>query len=180
MEALKQECSIHLYSSFSLFKLEDLMRSLLLNLVYYSKKNLGKILTSMGILFLVIGLLFLSPLPSTVSILAFFLGITFTLIGILVYTESIMHNILKTEKIGSILVVVSIILFAGSFAFFLFRDIGQVVIVVPFGLKIKSENGPHIFEFRIVEFKYPLLWLSKWLFIAGLISLIVGFILKNR
>lgn len=149
------------------------------NIEYYFKRNLGKILTSIGILFLFAGLLLLSTLPSIFSILSFFLGITFTFIGILIHTESITCNVTRTEKIGSMLIVVSVILFAGSFAFFLFRDVGKFTIVVPFGLKIKSENGAHIFEFRIVEFKYPLLWLSKWLFIGGLIFLIIGCILKN-
>jgi len=145
----------------------------------YFEENAGKILIVIGITSFTLGLLFLSSLPSIISIFGFFFGIIFTFTGILVHTETIVHNVSRADKVGAILIVISVVFFAGSFACFLVRDIGRVVVVVPFGFKLRSEGNPRIFEVRIAEFSYPFLWLVKPLFLAALGSLIMGIILKH-
>jgi len=145
----------------------------------YFEENAGKILIVIGITSFTLGLLFLSSLPSMISIFGFFFGIIFTFAGILVHTETIVHNVSRADKVGAILIVISVVFFAGSFACFLVRDIGRVVVVVPFGFKLRSGENPRIFEVRIAEFSYPFLWLVRPLFLAALGSLIMGIILKH-
>jgi len=142
---------------------------------YYIEDNADKILIAIGITSLTIGLLFLSILISMISILGFFFGMIFTFVGILMRIGTIVDNVSRAEKIGAILIVISVVFFAGSFSCFLVREIARVLLV-----PLLSHGVFLGYELRIAEFNYPFLWLIKPLFLAGLGSLIAGIILKNR
>jgi len=147
---------------------------------YFLEDYADSILIITGVASFSVGLLLLSSLPSTASILGFFFGIILTATGFLVRTEVIIHNDSRASKMGALLIFASVVLFAACFNCFLLRDIGQIVVVVPFGFKLKIGESPRFFEVRIVEFSYPLHWLIIPLFLGAISSLITGIVLKRR
>jgi len=146
---------------------------------FFLEENLGKILFTIGIIFLSIGVLSWSVFGSSISILGFFLGVTLTGIGLLVKIEAVTSGSSRKKKLGSFLAATSMFFFAGACVAAIFTEIERIYPVIPleFHTFVPPELNPYEPSWETVQ---PFSWLFVPLFSIGLCFLVFGLILKKR
>ena len=141
----------------------------------YVSENLGKIAFSVGALLLLIGVMTINVYGSVLSAGSFFFGILFVVYGLFVQAGVLSENLLSLTGIGTILVCVSIVLLAFSFAVVQFID------VTPTGIirQILPHGGGFTGEYKLnFVSAHPFGWLSDLSLEVGIVLFIVGGIFK--
>jgi hypothetical protein len=141
-------------------------------------ENKYNLVVAAGIVLLFAGILDLSTITSSAAVVTVFLGLVLTPIGVLAKLEIITLNFSTREKIGSLLIVMSILFFSGSIVGPLVQDIAGVRVLTPFGAA-RAGLSPDTKEVR-VELGHPFLWIVVPLAIAGVVCLVLGIVLKKR
>ena len=146
-------------------------------------ERLSDVLLFTGIAALVLGVMTFSLNTSLVSALGFFLGISLTGISIMAKTGVLAVEDSLTRKIGALLLLASVLFFAGAFVSFAVIGIGRILI--PGANEILAANegsarlNPSHHRVQVI-IEHPLLGFTALFFSIGMCCAVLGAILKNR
>jgi len=134
--------------------------------------NIGKIMFVAGAFLLIVGVLTLSMLGSVLSAGSLFLGMLFTVFGLFVQLGFLSENLRTLGGAGTVLICLSIVFVAFSFAVFEFLDV------------VKTYTVAEIFKGFIVGWKLMIItepsyaWLSSFSMQVGIVSFVLGVLFK--
>lgn len=137
----------------------------------YLQEYLGNIMVFSGIVFLVVGLLFMETYGSPVSAIAFFFGITFFIFGFFVRLGLFSSKLSSLNGLGTVLICVSVMLFALSFSLIEFEAVASITYMP------EMVGGELIYIPQVNTYR-PYAWLSFISIEVGLPIFFVALIAK--
>jgi len=133
----------------------------------------GNIMIFSGIVLFVVGLFFTETFGSPVSAIAFFFGITFFTFGLFARLGLFYSKLNSLDGLGTILICVSVALFALSFSLIVFQAVKSVTYIPVMGPGGRITYSPQINTYR------PYAGFSLNLIAVGLPILFVALIAKG-
>jgi len=132
----------------------------------------GNIMIFSGIVFLAVGLMFMETYGSPVSAIAFFFGITFFIFGFFARLGLFYSKLNSLNGLGTILICVSVVLFALSFSLIEFQAVASITYVP------ELAGGGQVIYIPQVNTYRPYAWLSFTSIDIGLPILFAALIAK--
>jgi hypothetical protein len=138
----------------------------------YLQEYSGNIMIFSGVLLLVVGLMFVETFGSLVSVFAFFFGIIFLAFGFFARLGLFYSMLSSLNRLGTILICVSVVLLALSFAVIQYQAVKSVVYIPQYFHGVIEGYTTQINAYR------PYAWLSLASAEVGLPILCAGLIAK--
>jgi hypothetical protein len=138
----------------------------------YLKEYSGNIMIFSGVLLLVVGLMFVETFGSLVSVVAFFFGIIFVAFGFFARLGLFYLKLSSLNGLGTILICVSVVFFALSFAVIQYQAVKSVVTIPQY------LHGVIIGYITSINTYRPYAWLSFTSIGVGLPIFLAGLAVK--